>query len=118
MTAISDTDGYFRAMSTGPWAEIADPGHRVGSALRRLAARALAGAPSDADLAALAEQLEAITPADDVPSKEIVGLPAAIASIAMSPKASPVDGISRASHAEYARAKRCGSSTHPSSTRP
>lgn len=70
MTAIEDHDEFFRAISTGPWADPADPGHRVGAALRRLAAMALAGAPSDEELAALADRLEAIAPPSVAPSHD------------------------------------------------
>ena len=56
------TEAFFRAIATGPWADPADPGHRVGDALRRIAARAMAGAPDDAMLADLAERLEAMAP--------------------------------------------------------
>jgi hypothetical protein len=69
MTALGDFDAYFRSIATGPWAEPTDPGRRVGDALRRLASQALAGTPSDAELAALADALEAISPGDE-PSRE------------------------------------------------
>jgi len=67
MTALGDFDAYFRSIATGPWAEPTDPGRRVGDALRRLAAHALAGPPDAATLDALATRLEAISPVDDVP---------------------------------------------------
>jgi acyl-coenzyme A thioesterase PaaI-like protein len=58
MTTIGDHAAFFRGVSEGPWADASDPGHRVGAALRRLAALALAGTPDDATLAALADRLE------------------------------------------------------------
>ena len=68
MTKIGDHGAFFRRVAEGPWADPQDPGHRVGAALRRLGAIALAGAPDDAALAALADQLEAIAPPGDVPT--------------------------------------------------
>src|SRR5215217_7674657 len=65
MTKIGDHETFFRAVTEGPWADPGDPGYRVGAALRRLAARALAGTPDDTTLATLAERLEAISPPDD-----------------------------------------------------
>jgi acyl-coenzyme A thioesterase PaaI-like protein len=67
MTKLGDFDAYFRSIATGPWAEPTDPGRRVGDALRRLAAHALAGPPDADRLTALAAQLEAISPPHDVP---------------------------------------------------
>jgi acyl-coenzyme A thioesterase PaaI-like protein len=69
MTAIGDYHTFFQGIATGPWAEPDDPGRRVGDALRRLASQALADAPDDAALAALADQLEAISPPADEPAK-------------------------------------------------
>jgi acyl-coenzyme A thioesterase PaaI-like protein len=62
MTKIGDHEEFFRSVSTGPWADPSDPGHRVGAALRRLAVQALAGTPDDATLTSLADQLELISP--------------------------------------------------------
>jgi acyl-coenzyme A thioesterase PaaI-like protein len=68
MTKIGDHQTFFRNVTEGTWADPDDPGHRVGAALRRLAATALAGTPDDATLAALADRLEAISPPDAVGS--------------------------------------------------
>jgi acyl-coenzyme A thioesterase PaaI-like protein len=62
MTKIGDHAAFFRGVSEGPWADPADAGNRVGAALRRLGALALAGTPDDATLAALADRLEALAP--------------------------------------------------------
>jgi acyl-coenzyme A thioesterase PaaI-like protein len=55
-----DFDEFFDQIARGPWSSPDDPGHRVGNALRRLAITALAGAPSDEALVALADRLEAL----------------------------------------------------------
>jgi acyl-coenzyme A thioesterase PaaI-like protein len=80
VTGAGDRDTHFRRIASGPWADAADPGRRVGEALRRLAALALAGAPDDAALTALAESLEPLAPpsmpdgsryhTDDLPSAD------------------------------------------------
>jgi hypothetical protein len=64
MTAIDDHDSFFRDLTSGPWADESDPGHRVAHALRRLGVLAMAGTPDDATLADLATQLEAVLPPD------------------------------------------------------
>jgi acyl-coenzyme A thioesterase PaaI-like protein len=64
MTTTRDHATFFRELTAGPWAVPSDPGHRVGAALGRLAAHALAGAPGDASLEDLAAKLEAILPPD------------------------------------------------------
>jgi acyl-coenzyme A thioesterase PaaI-like protein len=60
VSATESFEDFFAEISRGGWASPADPGHRVGDALRRLAARALAGPPTEAELAALAVRLEGI----------------------------------------------------------
>ncbi|HEV8297191.1 MAG TPA: PaaI family thioesterase [Acidimicrobiales bacterium] len=62
MNPVDRAASFFGSIEDVDWSSFDDPGHRVASALRRLAAQALAGAPDDVTLAQLADRLETIAP--------------------------------------------------------